>query len=974
MPTVGQIVPLHEYAHVMTQINDNSARPSVTESPAIETYCNMIFAFTSPKGIDREMHTISTGRDEFVNTYGLGPMSIYGQAFLNAYNAASTNNATLHCLRVTADDATYAAGALVAHYRVNTGESTEEPEEPVEETTLINDCGHENVTAIAEPDSSGTVVITLSGADIASGISEENKEVFGEVSETCIDLAMIFPDLEDDKNYQVKQTNPLLSIYNGRDEYIKQVDGKFVKTKTYTGATLKEGYAFLVGSNMDVDIEISEVADEPAVADLGVLLADNKARVDVVKSGTDYTVTRSGEAVAGLLHPALFPDATNLLEIVLTFPDIANDDTKYTIVQENPALASFSTDPTISNSTGTWTKVKEYQGSDFYDGYAVAMNSSATPIVVKLFKSDEYEEGAGTPISTVTIDGSFTFVAEHTPTIAPETAYYKVKSQLLFAGESVTQSYRMKAVYAMSKASRANAVNSNISTLAEGDEGTETPAEKSLDVYYTFEPVAVAPTESAGLGSLVTVDGTPDENGYVAVKLFEVICRGRGSWGNNVRFVLGNYSRGDRLSNFKNYILEVYEIENGTLYKREEFTIAFSRDATNSSGDAIFADYVVGDPYSNSNYVTLATNTAGFDELFAAYAELFPDTEFTVETFDPILGFQKGTTAKYIEGLNIDTTSPGTISVNGASGISLTGGSDGAFTEGYVGREDAINDALLRAYSGEIDRNIRSKKLFPTDLILDANFAVPIKLAIAALVEERKDCVGIFDLGTDYTTYAGLLESLADLEVYVNNRAEAIDAYYGKIQDPVSYQLVTVTSTYQLASAYPNLFALNGGKHIPLAGSSYAVLSDFISGTAYPVYDDDLDSDILDELEENNINFLKVNSSRQIVRGSQSTRQEISTNLSELNNMFILNDIKRDCEMLCEQYEYNFSEASDLQRFNQAASIIAAKYADAQVKSIEARFDQNDWESERGILHLYVSLVHKNIIKISIVEIDVNRE
>lgn len=973
MPTVGQIVPLHEYAHVMTQINDNSARPSVTESPAIETYCNMIFAFTSPKGIDREMHTISTGRDEFVNTYGLGPMSIYGQAFLNAYNAASTNNATLHCLRVTADDATYAAGALVAHYRVNTGEGGTDPEEPVEETTLINDCGHANVVAVAETDTSGTVVITLSGADIASGISPENQAIFGEVTETCIDLIMLFPDLEDDKNYQVKQTNPLLSIYQGKDEYISQIDGKYIKTKTYTGAALKEGYAFLVGSNMDIDLEIVEVADEPSVSDLGVLLADNKARVDVVKSGTDYTVTRSGEAVAGLLHPSMFPNASNVLEMVLTFPNIPNDTTKYTIVQVNPALAGFSDDPTISNETEGWTKVKEYSGSDFYDGYTIVMNSGASPITVKLYASDSYADGAGTPISTVTIDGSFTFVAEHTPELAPETAYYKVKSQLLFAGEAATQSYRMKAAYAMNKAARMKTVNANVSTLASGDEETPTN-EKALEVFYTFEPVETPPTDDTNLGNLVTVDSTPDENGYVAVKLFEMICRGRGSWGNNVRFVLGNYSRGDRLSNFKNYILEVYEIENGTLYKREEFTIAFSRDATNSAGDAIFADYVVGDPYSNSAYISVATNVAGFEELFAAYAELFPDTEFTVETFDPILGFQKGTTAKYIDGLNIDTTSTGTISVNGASGISLTGGSDGAFTEGYVGREDAINDALLRAYSGEIDRNIRSKKLFPTDLILDANFTVPIKLAIAALVEERKDCVGIFDLGTDFNTYAGLLESLADLEVYVNNRAEAIDAYYGKIQDPVSYQLVTVTSTYQLASAYPNLFALNGGKHIPLAGSSYAVLSDFISGTAYPVYDDDLDSEILDELEENNINFLKVNSSRQIVRGSQSTRQEISTNLSELNNMFILNDIKRDCEMLCEQYEYNFSEASDLQRFNQAASIIAAKYADAQVKSIEARFDQNDWESERGILHLYVSLVHKNIIKISIVEIDVNRE
>jgi hypothetical protein len=33
----------------------------------------------------------------------------------------------------------------------------------------------------------------------------------------------------------------------------------------------------------------------------------------------------------------------------------------------------------------------------------------------------------------------------------------------------------------------------------------------------------------------------------------------------------------------------------------------------------------------------------------------------------------------------------------------------------------------------------------------------------------------------------------------------------------------------------------------------------------------------------------------------------------------------------------------------------------------------NDWESERGILHLYVEFVHKNIIKRAIVEIDVNR-
>ena len=62
-----------------------------------------------------------------------------------------------------------------------------------------------------------------------------------------------------------------------------------------------------------------------------------------------------------------------------------------------------------------------------------------------------------------------------------------------------------------------------------------------------------------------------------------------------------------------------------------------------------------------------------------------------------------------------------------------------------------------------------------------------------------------------------------------------------------------------------------------------------------------------------------------------------------------------------------------MQRFNKAASILAGKYADQQVKSISAEFSMNAWESERSILHLYVYFVHKNIIKRSIVEITVNR-
>ena len=59
--------------------------------------------------------------------------------------------------------------------------------------------------------------------------------------------------------------------------------------------------------------------------------------------------------------------------------------------------------------------------------------------------------------------------------------------------------------------------------------------------------------------------------------------------------------------------------------------------------------------------------------------------------------------------------------------------------------------------------------------------------------------------------------------------------------------------------------------------------------------------------------------------------------------------------------------------FNAALSMITSKYAAAQVRSISAHFDKNDWEAERNILHLYVEMVHKDLVKTTIIEIDVNR-
>jgi hypothetical protein len=933
----------------------------------------MMFVFSSPKGIDRELQTVSGGMSAFIEKYGTGSFDAYGQPYLNAYAAASTNAATLHCLRVTADDATYAVGALVAHYKATPGSPSVTPE-PVS-SDLIDTMDHDGVIASDEVDEqTGAVTITVAGTDIEAGISDENADLFGEnapseVIDLTLNLAKIAA-LEDDKTYQVTQINPALEAYVGKDEFISEIDGVFQKVKTYTGAALKEGYAIIVGAQTTVKLTIVEWgALDPVVVvvnntDLGITLSDSQAAVEVEGVGSNYTVTLSGDAVPGVIHADLWGAISgNHVEADVIFPNL-DADKQYRVIQTNANLEIYSADPDISQVDGEWKKTKEYSGADIADGYAVLVGDGKGDIELKVFEADGFvSEADSVPVCDVTIVNMYTFVSQHDEVETTGAIGDPIEVTVNAAVSYTTTSAKSTILRATA---RTNSVLRSITPDAE--EGV--PGQ--MDVYYTFES-ATGVTDTTALGSLVDVDGGPDADGYYSTKIFEIAARGRGSWGNNIRFVLNSYARGDRLSDYKHYTLSIYEIDNATMTKKEEFTVAFNRDAVDSEGNTKFADYIIGDPYDSSAYISISSNSNAITEMFAAYVNVFPDTSLTEKTFDPICGMMFGTSLTYVEGLNIDTTSNGTVSVSGASGISLENGSDGAFDIANPDRQAALNDAYLKAFSGEIDRNVRSRKLFPTDLILDANYSVETKIAIHELVTERQDCMAAYDLGLNLNTFASVMEELADVESYIFSRSEMIEGYRGKIQDPTTFKIVDVTSTYALALMYPRHFQQNGDKHVPLAGSSYGVLSGFISGTAYPVFDDDLDQTYLDELTSSHVNFLKVNTKKQVVRGAQSTRQDADTNLSEANNVFVLNDIRRDCVQLCEQYEFNFSEASDLQRFNKAAKILAEKYQDAQVSSISAEFSMNDWESERGILHLYVEFVHKNIIKRAIVEIDVNR-
>lgn len=489
-----------------------------------------------------------------------------------------------------------------------------------------------------------------------------------------------------------------------------------------------------------------------------------------------------------------------------------------------------------------------------------------------------------------------------------------------------------------------------------------------------------------------------EEEGWTTVRVMSVAYVGKGKCGNNMSFRITNFPRADKTNAYKNYYFSIFE--NTTL--KEEYKVSFTPDAIVNS-NSIYAENVINKFGSNgSDQVVISYNEDFVPTMYAAYkSHIDPETTLSEQEFDPFLGINKNlasVSSSYFSSSDsritgyeiVDDIEQGTVQLNTVFGIKLTGGSDGAFgiEKDPATRTAAINKRYVEAFNGEIDRNILSKYRCPLDVAFDANYEYnEVKKALAALCSRRnEDFMVYFDLNTDITTRDEGYLNASGLDNFVNYWTMSIDAYYGKIKDPYNQKIITVTSTYNLSINLPYHWKKYGGKHIPYAGSKYGIIDNYIKDTIYPVYDDSVDQEILDKFVDAHVNFAKIDAKGNVIRGSQTTRYSGLTNafasnpdsytvsnLSEENNCHIVLDIKKDAEKLVANYSYNFNETSDLNLFNREMEAITDKYAAAQVKSISAQFTRTDEEAELGVLHLYIAIQHKALVKYIQIDIDVNR-
>ena len=497
-----------------------------------------------------------------------------------------------------------------------------------------------------------------------------------------------------------------------------------------------------------------------------------------------------------------------------------------------------------------------------------------------------------------------------------------------------------------------------------------------MTVKFVAKPSPVALTKLDVLDSAYVVSEGPDADGFTEVKLFSVACLGRGIYGNNYRFNIESLTQQDRENDFKNYAFNLYENEGGSLDMKETYHVCFNENALIGT-TTYFADSVILSPNGGTERIDFVSYPEGFVQIVNAYNAANEGSTFTINDFDVLLGINKYTRGA-IDNYEIDSTSDDAVVLNDLDGIALLGGTDGTLSADTPksARDAALEKLYEDAYSGEIDPMIVSKNKFPTNIIPDANFSPNIKTLIHALAMKRGDGIALFDAGvTGITNKNNVVTWVKEnLGASLTDTYESLDAYYGKVRDPYNQKIVTVTSVYALCLLYANTFYANGGaKHIPIADRAEGNLDQiFIKDTIAPLYDEDIDAELMNELIDERINFARYNALGMTNRSTQTTRQEKLSMLSELNNVFILKDVKRKCERMCANNRYNFADPDDLSRFNTLANMNLAEFGN-QVISIKASVGQSQYEKEYSIVHLYVEMACRNLTKTTIIEIDVNR-
>jgi hypothetical protein len=300
------------------------------------------------------------------------------------------------------------------------------------------------------------------------------------------------------------------------------------------------------------------------------------------------------------------------------------------------------------------------------------------------------------------------------------------------------------------------------------------------------------------------------------------------------------------------------------------------------------------------------------------------------------------------------------------SPISFANGSDGDLDESNPAKKaQTTKDLLIKAYKGLVDPALTSKKEYPIDLVLDANYPNEVKNAIVSLTTEiRDDFMGIVDTGFQANPQQAL--DFRKNVMQVSSYMVAIFTQDFVVYDEYTGKDIKVTSPYYLASKIPSVDE-SFGLHFPFVGPRRGTISGFKKMSFNPT------EPWKEQLYKKQINYVEADPKR-VKFGSQLTSQTIVSALSNINNVRALLRIKRDVEELAEDYQFEFNDAQTLGAFQYNLNGYLQKWiSNRACTSIKGTVYASAYDQQQKVARVKIELVFNSVIERILIDLVVNR-
>ena len=493
---------------------------------------------------------------------------------------------------------------------------------------------------------------------------------------------------------------------------------------------------------------------------------------------------------------------------------------------------------------------------------------------------------------------------------------------------------------------------------------------------------------------------------------------GRGLYGNNYKWRITKNAEYEKDYERKIYTFEIMSSENG-IEKIATYVGSLVTSVLNNESmliDDVISEYDLGD-YP----VDIKVYEESVELIYDAYASFLSTLASTtgvelevpdLDEFDVLFGKELNSSVnyEYFQAITPDddlypiADDNEGVAMGDAIGVFLNGGHDGAFgtfidsekkttvngalekltSEDVAGAsklgitnlkvgESTYEDLMYaKAFTGITDKAILSVRRTPADYILDANYSYSVKQILAQFAITRADALLYLDTGADYDTFStASLFTLKKLYSGIfTDRIISLNAHMMKAEDPYTRRKVVVTPTHFIAANLPVHWAENGIQ-TPFA-KRFARITGYAKNSIAPVIDLH-EEELMDKLTNMRINYIEAIGENEFQRGIQNTAQTITSDLTEESNMHVLLWLKRNIERDVFDNLYNFANASERATFRQVEMAKYEHIIGTLVYSFDIKFDMNEWESDRQILHCYVEVVFRTLMKRGIIEIDVNR-